>query len=652
MALHHAGQLSEAERLYHSVLQAYPSHVDALHLLWLLHYQRGEYEEAVRHIDLAIALNPTVAELHNNRGSALKEVRRPEEALASYGNAIALDSNYANAFYNRGNVLKDLQRFEEALADYDRAIALNPDHAESLNNRGIALRGLRRLDEAVASYDRAIALRPADASFFCNRGHVLTDMKRFDAAAASYHQAMALNPNIDFVPGLHLHAKMHACDWTGFDAECATINAAVESGRAAAVPFQLLAMPSSAAIQHQCARLYVSNQYPALAPLWRGERYRHDRMRIAYLSSDLSDHAVGYLIIGLFEQHDKARFETFAMSFAPPSDSEMRHRVMRAFDHFTDVYMLSDAATAESIRRLEVDILVDLQGFTRDARVNILARRPAPIQVNYLGYPGTMGADYVDYLIADRVVLPEEQRAHYSENVVYMPDSYQANDVGRRIGTVAPSRAQAGLPETGLVFCSFNNNFKITPDIFDVWMRLLRAIDGSVLWLLAGNASAPGNLRREAAQRGIAPERLIFAPTMTLENHLARHRLADLFLDTLYYNAHTTASDALWVGLPVLTCAGGTFAGRVAASLLSAIGLPELITYSLDDYEAQALRLARDPVLLASIRDKLAMHRLSHPLFDTERFTRNIEAAYATMWERFQRGEPPQSFSVAPTRRS
>jgi predicted O-linked N-acetylglucosamine transferase (SPINDLY family) len=300
------------------------------------------------------------------------------------------------------------------------------------------------------------------------------------------------------------------------------------------------------------------------------------------------------------------------------------------------------------MRRFEVDIAVDLNGFTQGSRINILARRPAPIQVSYLGYPGTMGASYIDYLIADRVVVPDDRHHAFSEKVVRLPDSYQVNDVNRRIAAITPSRSDAGLPQGGFVFCCFNSNFKITPDIFDVWMRLLREVEGSVLWLLEGNSSAPDNLRREAGLRGVAAERLIFAPHIKTEEHLARHRLADLFLDTLYYNAHTTASDALWAGLPVVTCVGATFAGRVAGSLLTAIGLPELITHSPDEYEALALKLARAPALLAALRQKLACHRETYPLFNTERFTRHIEAAYAEMWERCQRGEPPQSFAVVP----
>jgi predicted O-linked N-acetylglucosamine transferase (SPINDLY family) len=348
----------------------------------------------------------------------------------------------------------------------------------------------------------------------------------------------------------------------------------------------------------------------------------------------------------LFERHDRNKFEILGISSGPDRRSEMRSRLIAAFDRFVDVRRLSDADVARLLREAEADIAVDLKGFTQNCRPSILAHRPAPIQVNYLGYPGTMGAEYIDYIVADEFVIPRDHQIHYSEKVVYLPDCYQVNDRKRKIAERPPARAEVGLPEHGFVFCCFNNNFKMTPRIFDIWMRLLQRVDQSVLWLLQGSTAAESNLRREAQVRGINPSRLIFAPRMKLQQHLARHRLADLFLDTLPYNAHTTASDALWTGLPVVTCAGTTFAGRVAGSLLQAVGLPELVTNALEDYEALALRLATQQGLLQEIKGKLAKNRLTTPLFDTGRFCGHIEAAYTAMWDIHQRGEPPKAFMV------
>jgi predicted O-linked N-acetylglucosamine transferase (SPINDLY family) len=347
---------------------------------------------------------------------------------------------------------------------------------------------------------------------------------------------------------------------------------------------------------------------------------------------------------GIFEHHDKERFETTAISFGPDDGSEIRARIKRGFEHFLDVRGMGDEAAAQLLLERDIDIAVDLKGFTENSRPGILARRPAPIQVNYLGFPGTMGAEYIDYIIADRVVVPEEQQRYYAEKVVYLPHSYQCNDASREIAGEPSSRAAVGLPEGCVVFCSFNNVYKITPQLFGIWMRLLKAVDGSVLWLLQSNDTAACNLRREAEARGVEAERLAFAASAPPAQHLARMRLADLFLDTLPCGAHTTASDALWSGLPVLTCQGEAFAGRVAASLLHAIGLPELVTDSLAEYESRTLELARDRSTLAALKAKLAAHRHTHPLFDMDLFTRNLESAYTRMWENHRAGRPPESF--------
>ena len=441
---------------------------------------------------------------------------------------------------------------------------------------------------------------------------------------------------------------MRICDWGDLGRDWSRLRAGVQAGKRCATPFALLPTNASSAEQLLSARIWTADKNPpATNPVWRGERYHHERIRIAYLSADFHDHPMAILMAGLFEQHDRSRFETIALSFGADPQNEMRSRLKGAFERFIDVRQVSDREIAELMRELEVDIAVDLMGFTAGSRTGIFAFRPAPIQVNYLGYAGTLGADYIDYILADRMVVPEAQQVHYAEKLVYLPDTFQVNDSGRRIADRSPTRAQAGLPGQGVIFCSFNNNFKITPDVFDVWMRLLGEVKGSVLWLQQSNEAAAGHLKHEAARRGVAPDRLIFAPRTTLlEDHLARYRLADLFLDTLPYNAHTTASDALWAGLPVLTCMGATFAGRVAASLLNAVGLPELITHSLQDYEGLALKLATDSGLLAEMRAKLQINISACSLFDTNRFRKRLEAAYQTMWEKWQTGDNPASFAV------
>jgi protein O-GlcNAc transferase len=643
-------RFEDAVASYDQALALRPDNADAWHNRAGALHELKRFEEAVASCDRAIAIKPNLAEAFNNRGNALRDLKRCEEAIASYGHALAQKPDYADALNNRGIALAELKRHGEALASYDRAIAVNPGHADAFYNRGAALAELHRFDEALVSYDQAIALRPNYGEAHYNRGATLLSLKRPDDAVKGYEQALAIDPDIPYLRGIHLHGKMHLCDWTGFEEDTARLISAVSRGVAASYPFQLLACSSSGQDQLQCAKIYVADKCPPSSrPLWQGERYAHSRIRVAYLSSDLRDHPVTHLTIGLFERHDRSRFETMAISLGRHTSGPMRERLQACFDRFVDAQGMSDEELAKQLRTWEVDVMVDLNGFTDGSRPNVFALKPAPIQVNFLGYAGTMGGNAWDYILADRFVIPDEARVNFAEQVVYLPDAFMPADVGRKISPHAPSRMDAGLPEHGPVFCCFNNTVKITPDVFDVWMRLLREIEGSVLWLSTPVGSGAQNLRREAQRRGVDGSRLIFAPKVLLnEDHLARIQCADLFLDTPYYNAHATANDALWAGLPVLTCAGETFASRVAGSLLNAVGLPELITYSLAEYEALAFKVVREPSLLESLREKLARQRSTYPLFDTERFTRHLEKAYIGMWERAERGEPPQSFAVAP----
>jgi protein O-GlcNAc transferase len=414
-------------------------------------------------------------------------------------------------------------------------------------------------------------------------------------------------------------------------------------------PFTLLSYGSDPALQLECAKRCIEDAMRVPAQPLGTKTGRHDgKLRIAYLSADFRRHPVASLIAQLIELHDRARFEIVGVSFGPDDQSDMRARLARAFDRFHDVRWQSDREVAELLSRMQVDIAVDLSGHTQDARLGILAYRPAPVQVTYLGYAGTTGAGFIDYVIADETVLPLDQQPFYTERIVHLPDCFLVNDFTRKIAARTPTRREAGLPDEGFVFCSFNNNNKITRPVFEAWMRLLGAVEGSVLWLSQDNVDAKESLRKAAVARGIDPARLVFAPRLDLdEDHLARHRLADLFLDTLPYNAHATASDALWAGLPLLTCRGASFAGRVATSLLHAAGLPELATSDLGEYEALALRLATDASLLRGFRHRLEQNRATCPLFDTDRFRRHIESAYTTMWELQQGGKDPISFSVA-----
>jgi protein O-GlcNAc transferase len=614
----------------------------------------GKYEEALSAYDRAVALNPSSAEAWLGRGHAFVQLQRFGDALAAYDRAVALNPHLAEGWLVRGFMLNVFGNHHEALSSYDRALALDSNLAQAWIGRGSVFLHLQQYDNALAAYGRALALNGNFAEAWSGQADVFVELKQPDKAIAAFDRALALNRDIRFAQGGRLHAKLFLSDWTNLEAELADLIASVRAGHPAVIPLEFVGMSTSAGDQLTCAKRFMAD-YPSFPPAWREEIYAHDRIRLGYLSADFHTHPVAQLMVGLFEHHDKSRFEISALSSGPDDGLDLRNRIKSAVENFIDVRAMTDDETAELIRRREFDVIVDLTGLTQGNRFSVLSRRVAPVQVNLLGYPGTMGADWMDYIIADPTVIPQDHFQFYTEQVVWLPDTFQPNAYPPNENTQASSqrlstRAECGLPEKGFVFCCFNNTFKITPMVFDRWMRLLRAVPDSVLWLTKPNPTAEANLAKEAELRGVPRERIIFAPRVdTVSEHLARQRQADLFLDTLPYNAHKTASDALWAGLPILTCAGETFAARVAASLLKAIGLPELITTSLEDYEALALNLTLDPSLLGSIKTKLARNRDTHPLFDTARFTRHIEAAYMRMWERYQAGEEPKPFTVSST---
>jgi protein O-GlcNAc transferase len=516
----------------------------------------------------------------------------------------------------------------------------------ALFNRGSALESFGCVEAAIESYDRALALDPNYVNALNNRSGALIYLRRFSEAKAALERVLTLNPDFTYAYGSLAHCLMHMCDWSRREEIVGRLRDDVLAAKGAIHTMTLIAYIDDPELQLACARNYAAQYLPKTIS-YDGKAYLHEKIRIAYVSSDFHDHATARLAVELFERHDRERFEVIAISLGPDEPSPMRRRVMAAFDQFHDMRLKSDDEIAALIRALEIDIAIDLKGFTHDSRPGVFARRPAPIQVAYLGFPGTSGAECFDYVLADEIVAPMAMQPYFSEQIVHLSGCYQPNDSKRAMPAAAMSRHEAGLPETGFVFCCFNNNFKIAPAFFYVWMRLLRAIDGAVLWLIDDNADAVANLRKEAAARDVDPARLVFAPRVEPEVHLARHAHADLFLDTLPYGAHTTASDALWMGVPVLTCLGRAFAGRVGASLCRAVGLEDLVMTDLAQYEQAALALARDPARLAAIKARLAADRARHRLFDAERHRRSVEAAFVGMMERQRRGEAPAPFATA-----
>jgi len=621
--------------------EAYVNHGLALHKL-------KRYVEAIVSYEKALTIRPRYAEAYSHYGLALHELRRYVEELLCYERAITMKPDYAEAFHNRGLALHELKRYEEAVLSYDRAIAVNQNFGEANLSRGNSFLELKRYSDALLNYERAIAINPDYAEAHHNCGVVMEELKRYEDAVVSYNRAIALNPDEAFWFGERLYVKMRMCDWSNFDTYSYQLASKIDHHEKASRPFSVLAIIDSLSLQQKEALIYVEDTSTSNSELPEIQKHiRDDKICIGYYSADFQHHATAYLMAELFEQHDRSTFEFIAFSFGPDNPEDlMRKRIAAAFDRFIDVRTKSDKEVVLLSREFGVDIAVDLKGYTQDSRPGIFALRAAPIQVSYLGYPGTMGAEYIDYIIADSTLIPESNQPYYTEKIVYLPNSYQVNDSKRHISEHVFSREELGLPKKGFVFCCFNNNYKITPSTFDGWMRILKQVEGSVFWLFEDNPKAAINLKSEAVQRGINAERLIFAKRMPLPMHLARHRLADLFLDTLPYNAHTTASDALWADLPVLTCMGESFASRVAASLLNAIHLPELITSTQDEYEALAIELATHPEKLKNIKAKLARNRLTTPLFDTQLFTGHLEEAYTAMYERYHADLPPDHIYV------
>jgi predicted O-linked N-acetylglucosamine transferase (SPINDLY family) len=608
---------------------------------------KEEYAGAEPLLRQALDLAPGRPSIAGNLAAALIGQEKFAEARPLAEQATAADPNNAEAWLNLGRCLEADKEYPAALRAYDRALAIRPDYAEAWSNRGNTHKAQMEFDKARAAYEKAVALRPDFAEALGNLAMLFLRIDKPVEAIPQIERAIALKPRLPYAYSVRLQAKMSLCDWSSYETDSAAVIRSVADGKLGVLPFTFLGLPSDPALQQRCAESYAASKYPPQpVPAFPLPDASRTKLRIGYFSADMHRHAIGYLTAGLFEQHDRSRFEIHCFSFGPPSTDVMRQRLQAGVDHFHDVHDKSDAGICDLARALGIDIAVDLTGYTRNERTGIFARRAAPVQVNWLGFPGTMGTPVMDYIVADPVIVPAEHLPYFTEAVVHLPQTYQSTDNKRKISDRVFSRAELGLPEKGFVFCSFNNNYKLTPDVFAVWMRLLHKAPGSVLWLLESSSGISTMLHRSAAQHGIAPERVIFARRMASPEHLARQRLADLFLDSFHYNAHTTASDALWAGLPVLTRIGNTFAARVAASLLRAAGLPELVTQSTEEYEALALALAADPARLQAIRQQLAATRDSCALFDTPRFTRGLEAAYDAMWDRHTRGLPPAHITI------
>ena len=611
--LHRTGQVKKAKDICLEILEDEPKNFDILHLLGIISFQLKDYKKSSELISQAIKINPNDAEVYNNMAIVSKKLNQLDIAYNNYCNAIKLKPDYAEAHNSCGVILKELKKHEDAIKSFNLAIKFNKNYAEA----------------------------------YYNLGHIFFERKKYNEALQNFYQSYKINPKLDYLLSSIIITKHSICEWSSFDKDLLVLENNILNEKKKINPFLTLSFYESPQLQKTSAEIFVKNEYDVQNNQnYKFHKQTKKKIRIAYYSADFRNHPMSYLLANLYELHDKNKFEIIGISFGPDKDDEMRKRVSNAFDKFYDLRLKTEDEIVKFSRELKIDIAIDLMCFTKYHKFGIFVKRCAPIQVNYLGYPGTSGANYLDYIIADKIIIPKESQKYYSEKIVYLPDTYQANDSTKKISDKIFTREELGLPKDGFVFCCFNNNYKITPQVFDVWMRILKKVKDSVLWLQETNSVANHNLKQEAIKRGVDSSRIIFAARIKIDEHLARFKKADLFLDTLPYGASVTASDALWTGVPVLTRLSDSWAGRVAASLLNAIGLPELITYTKKDYEDLAVKLATDTNQLKEIKKRLENNRLEKPLFDTKLFTKNIESAYIIMQERYLSNLPVENIEL------
>ncbi|MDM8523367.1 tetratricopeptide repeat protein [Desulfococcaceae bacterium HSG8] len=650
---HQSGESRKAEEIYRKILEINPNHADALHLSGVAAHQSGKKEIGAELIRKAIRNDPGKACYYNSLGITFQDQGKLDQAVASYHKALEINPNFVEAYGNIGFSLQDMGKQNEAIAFYQKALQVRPGDAVIHNDMGTALQDLGRVDEAAACYRKALEITPNYPEAYNNLGNACKDQKNLDESVLCYKKALELKPDYTKAYTCLIRQLQQTCAWQELGEYLPKLDALTKGelesrAKTSESPFMNLARSTDLAYNLTVAKSWSDDA----ARLMSGHNFNfsfdnrssgHKKITVGYLSGDFRNHAVSHLMLGLFGLHNRDDFNIFCYSYGKDDRSDYRKRIMQDCDQFVD---LSSTSHAESARRIyddQVDILVELTGHTKDCRLGICAPHPAPIQVIYLGFPGTSGADFLDYIITDSIITPEAHSPYYTEKFAYMPHCFQVNDNTQPISDTAWTKSDFGLPGDSFVFCSFNHGYKIESVMFDVWMKILRQVPGSILWLPKKSETGEKNLRQEAGAGNVNPERLFFAERLpTKEEYLARIKLADLALDTRLYNGHTTTSDALWAGVPVITLQGNHYASRVASSVLTAVGLPELVTYTPEEYESLAVRLANAPDELRAIRMKLEKNRLTEPLFDTQKFTRNLEKVYKQMWEIFLSGEKPR----------
>ena len=594
-------KINDAKKICIEIYKKKPKHFDNLRLLNLIYYKEKNFTKALSFINEAIKINSNFSDAYAEQGNALNELKKFEEAINSFDKAININPNITRAYHNKGFILHELGNFELAIENYNKAIKSDPNFVPSHNNKGFAFHQLKKFSESLKSYEKAFKI----------------------------------NPNFNFLLGKIIHSKRYFCNWTSHEENLIDLENKLNENRAACLPFATLSLYDSPLLQQKAAKIFIKETFSHTQNnIFKTQKNK--KIRVGYYSSDFYNHAMSFLLAKMFELHDKSKFEIIAFYFGPKKNDQMSKRIKNAFTQFIEVSSKTDKEITELSKKLNIDIAVDLMCYTTNARIGIFSEKCAPIQINYLGYPGTSGTDFIDYIIADKILIPKENQKFYSEKIIYLPNTYQVRDSTQKISNKIYNRKDFGLPEKNFVFCCFNQNYKITPNVYDIWMRLLKKIEGSVLWLIKSSDEGANNLKKEAHKRGVNSNRIIFAEKISQPDHLARHKLADLFIDTFPYTAHTTCSDSLWSGLPVVTRIGESFASRVGASVLNAIGLEELITKTEQEYENLTTQLATKPEFLKKIKKKLEKNKNKEPLFNTKLYTSHIEKAYIKIYNNYQ----------------
>ena len=645
----HLKKYDEAIKSWNSAIKIKPNYLEAYFNLGNIFFDIEKFNEAIENYKKAIELKPDYLEAYNNLGNAQRRLGKFNEAIENYKKAIELKPDYLEAYNSLGNAQRTVGKYYEAIESYNKAIELKPNSFEPHYNKGNALKDLRKFNEAIETYNEALKIKPNIANVYYSIGKTFIELNKLEDALNNYSKAYKIDPKQDFLLGQLFYLKNRLCDWSYFDENLEKTKNEIQKFENVIMPFSSLSIYDAPSLQKIVAESYLKSRYSKinmLKPITKRELNK--KIRIGYYSADFRNHAMAYILARLFELHSKSKFELIGFSLNPvdKSSDEMYKRISSAFNQFIDVSSKNDQEIAQISRDLKIDIAVDLMGYTTNNRFGAFILRCAPIQVNYLGYSGTSGSNCMDYIIADKTIIPEENQKFYSEKIAYMPYSYQANDSEKKISKRIFTKKELGLPEDSFVFCCFNQSYKINPETFDLWIEILNDVNHSVLWLYETDPIASNNLKREIKLRGLDPNRIIFAKKMPLPDHLARHQLADLSIDSFPYTTGVTCSDALWTSLPVLTRIGNSFASRMAASLLTAIDLPEMIVKTKKEYRDLAIELATNKEKLNQIKNKLIKNRLTSPLFDAELFKENIEELYLTMYQRYKSNLPLENIEI------